>query len=75
MEQKKEYRNIEQKSLQRELIKRSILKHRVFFQKLYHNIIIVIGEIYQALFNIQDLIPDLILRQKYIKNIQRLSSY
>jgi hypothetical protein len=66
MEQKKEYRNIEQKSHQRELIKRSILKHRVFFQKLYHNIIIVIRGIYQDLLNILDLIPDLILRQKHI---------
>ena len=42
MEQKKEYRDTEQNSLRGELIKRSILKHGVFFQDLYHNIIIVI---------------------------------
>jgi len=42
MEKKKEYRDIEQNSLRGALIKLSILKHRVFFQDLYHNIIIVI---------------------------------
>jgi hypothetical protein len=42
MEQQKEYRDKEQNSLRGELIKRSILKHRGFFQVLYHNNIIVI---------------------------------
>jgi hypothetical protein len=42
MEKKKEYRDTEQNSLRGELIKRSILKYRVFFQDLYHSIIIVI---------------------------------
>lgn len=44
MEQGKKYRDIEQNNLRAELIKRSILKHRVSFQDLYHNIIIVITE-------------------------------
>jgi hypothetical protein len=42
MEKKKEYRDKGQNSLRGELIKPSILKHRVFFQDLYHSIIIVI---------------------------------
>jgi hypothetical protein len=42
MEQKKEYRDTEQNNLRGEPIKCSILKHRVFFQGLYHNIISVI---------------------------------
>ena len=37
MEQKKVYRDTEQTSRRGGLIKRSILKHRIFFQELHHN--------------------------------------